>query len=101
MANYIKKLDTRLSQPKANSPVRQASQESLGIVKPNSINSHTRNVSQTIGLGASPSNANIVKPKMPGTLLKNNSNASLRGISPSPTGFLKNYGSMAELDVKG
>ena len=54
-----------------------------------------------MGLGASPSNANIVKPKMPGTLLKNNSNASLRGISPSPAGFLKNYGSMAELDVKG
>ena len=82
------------------SPARQASQESLGLVKPNSINSHTRNVSQTLALGASPSNANIVKPKMPGTLLKSNSNASLRGISPSPTGFMKNA-SMAALDFKG
>ena len=51
-------------------------------------------------MGASPSNANIAKPKMPGTLLKNNSNASLRGISPSPAGFMKNA-SMAALDVKG
>ena len=80
VANYIKKLDTRLSQPKLQSPARQASVESLGV-KQSLTNAHSRNASMTVGLKASPSNSNIIKPMMPGTLLKNNSNESLRRIS--------------------
>ena len=53
----------------------------------------------TVGLKSSPSNAYVIKPKMPGTLLKNNSNESLRRISQSPSAFVKNA-SMAELNIK-
>ena len=96
VANYLKTLDNRLSQPKLKSPIRQASNTSLSP-------SPSRNNANTAALRASPS---IVKPNRQGGLLMatTGSNASLHRMSQSPQGLtngaiLKNM-SMAAFDTK-